>query len=303
MPSFRRRVTRLAFSSLSKVSPATAGSLALTLFCRTPPKTPRGGKAREAFDGGRRLLAQAGVESRPLVFSITGQTVMTHRLAPRGPDGKRVLVLHGWGSRSEYLARMALEIQATGAEVIMMDLPGHGGSSGRHLHLRSAAEAIAAVSRTYGPFDGAVAHSFGGASLMVAVGGVFPCVPRLEVGRIALVGAPTEIESRFAWISRELGLTPAASADLVRRAEGIGGVSLAALDTIPIARGLRVPILVVHAEDDKEVDVQHARRYEGATPTLRFHWANGFGHRRIVSAPSVVAHVASFLVDAEPLAA
>ncbi|SMC80734.1 alpha/beta fold hydrolase [Rhizobium sp. RU36D] len=303
MPSFRRRVTRLAFSTLSKVSPVTAGRLALALFCRTPPKSAKAGKARTALDTGRKLLAQAGVSSHPLAFSLTGQSVMTHRLAGASPSAKRVLVLHGWGSRSEYLARMALEIHATGAEVVMMDLPGHGGSSGRHLHLRSAAEAIAAVNRTYGPFDGAVAHSFGGASLMVAVGGVFPCVPRFDVGRIVLVGAPTEIESRFAWVSRELGLNSAASADLIRRAEGIGGVSLAALDTIPIARSLRVPILVVHAEDDKEVDVQHARRYEGATPTLRFHWANGFGHRRIVSAPSVVAHVASFLVDVEPRAA
>lgn len=301
MPSFRRRVTRLAFSTVSRVSPKLAGGLAFRLFCRTPPKQPRAAKAKEAYESGRVLLARAGAQ--PIAVRGPNGIVQVHRLPGSGAEKRRVLVLHGWGSRSEYLARLAIEINSSGAEVVMVDLPGHGGSAGRMLHLRLAVEAIADVDRELGPFDAAVAHSFGGATLMVAAGGVFPGVPKLKLRRLALVGAPTEIETLFAQVTRELRLTPAAGADLVRRAEVIAGVPLKALDAIPIARELDIPLLVVHAEDDKEVSAKHARRYEGTSPHLRFHWANGFGHRRIVSAPSVVAHVSSFLLEEETLAA
>ena len=69
-----------------------------------------------------------------------------------------------------------------------------------------------------------------------------------------------------------------------------------ALDGVTIARRLGRPLLVVHAEDDKEVGADQARRYLGVADHIRHHWANGQGHRRIVSAPGVIDAVCDFLL-------
>jgi len=54
-------------------------------------------------------------------------------------------------------------------------------------------------------------------------------------------------------------------------------------------------VLVIHAEDDKEVPPTHARRYQAAGKDVRLLWANGFGHRRIVGAAPVLGAIAAFL--------
>ena len=53
---------------------------------------------------------------------------------------------------------------------------------------------------------------------------------------------------------------------------------------------VRLPILVIHAEDDKEVAFSNAEALaRGWGPHVRLMRANGSGHRRIVSAPEVTA--------------
>ncbi|MBN9056528.1 MAG: alpha/beta hydrolase, partial [Rhizobiales bacterium] len=66
------------------------------------------------------------------------------------------------------------------------------------------------------------------------------------------------------------------------------------------ARGagrLDAPILVIHAEDDKEVPALHARRYAASGANVTLEWANGLGHRRIVSAEPVIARIVDFLAE------
>lgn len=83
------------------------------------------------------------------------------------------------------------------------------------------------------------------------------------------------------------------------RAMDLVGAQVEDLDGVTVARRIDRPLLVVHAEDDKEVNVGHAQRYIGVSPHVRHLWANGHGHRRIVSAPEVISAVASFLAGAE----
>ena len=56
-----------------------------------------------------------------------------------------------------------------------------------------------------------------------------------------------------------------------------------------------MPTLIVHARDDKEVDSEAAETYAAAGPHVRLHWADGFGHRRIIGAAPVVREVSDFV--------
>ncbi len=296
MPSFPLKVTRLAFAQLEKLSPGVAGRIAFELFCRTPGRRPKGAKARQVFMVGRNRLRQATL----VRLALSRGMAAAHHLPAEGEaDRRRILVVHGWGSRAEYLSDLAWGLRQTGADVIVLDLPGHGASSGRRLDLKIAAEAIVAAERHFGRFDGVVGHSFGGAAVMMAAGGVFSDLQTLKAGRIALIGSPSSMGEVFNGFATMVGLGRSSVGAMRSRAVEIAGARVEELDGVSVARRIDRPLLVVHAEDDKEVNVGHAQRYIGVSPHVRHLWANGHGHRRIVSAPEVIAAVASFLTGAE----
>jgi pimeloyl-ACP methyl ester carboxylesterase len=290
-------VTRLAFAQLEKLSPSLAGRVAFALFCRTPSRNPKGEKARNVFMVGRNRLRQASI----VRLALTRGMAAAHHLSPEASrkSGRRILIVHGWGSRAEYLTDLALAMQQTGADVVILDLPGHGASTGRRLDLKIAAEAIVAAERHFGRFDGVVGHSFGGAATMMAAGQVFQDLQQLEAGRIALIGSPSSMGEVFHGFATMVGLGRS-SVDAMRcRATAIAGTRVEELDGVSVARRIDRPLLVVHAEDDKEVNVGHAQRYIGVSPHVRHLWANGHGHRRIVSAPEVIRAVTSFLTETD----
>lgn len=297
MPSFPLKVTRLAFAQLEKASPVLAGRIAFELFCRTPSRRPKGAKAKQVFMVGRNRLRQA----QTVRLALSRGMAAAHLLPAEatGRSGHRILVVHGWGSRAEYLSDLALGLRQTGAEVVVLDLPGHGASSGRRLDLRIAAEAIVAAERHFGRFDGVVGHSFGGAAVMMAAGSVFPELKPLQASRIALIGSPSSMGEVFNGFASMVGLGRGSVGAMRNRAMELVGAQVEDLDGVSVARRIDRPLLVVHAEDDKEVNVGHAQRYTGVSPHVRHLWANGHGHRRIVSAPEVIAAVASFLAGAD----
>lgn len=296
MTSFALKVTRQAFAQLERLSPNASGRLAFELFCRTPTRKPKGAKAKHVFRQGAERLRHANT----VRLALSRGMVAAHDLKPAARSGAhaeaRILVVHGWGSRAEYLTELAAGLQSAGADVVLLDLPGHGASSGRRLDLKIAAEAIVAAERHFGPFDGVVGHSFGGASVMMAAGGVFCDLPKLQCPRIALIGAPSSISEVFNGFAGAIGLGRASLAAMRARVQMLSGLSVEELDCVAVARRLDLPLLVVHAEDDKEVNVNHAQRYIGVSPHIRHLWANGHGHRRIVSAPEVIRAVGDFLL-------
>ncbi|MDQ0421423.1 pimeloyl-ACP methyl ester carboxylesterase [Peteryoungia aggregata LMG 23059] len=297
MPSFPLKVTRLAFAQLEKVSPVLAGRLAFELFCRTPSRRPKGAKAKQVFLMGRNRLRQAVTVRLALARGMAAAHQWPNESL--SGDSARILVVHGWGSRAEYLTELAFGLRQAGAEVVVLDLPGHGASTGRRLDLKIAAEAIVAAERHFGRFDGVVGHSFGGAAVMMAAGRVFEDLPPLQAGRIALIGSPSSMGEVFSGFAGMVGLGRSAVAAMRGRAMELVGARVEDLDGVGVARRIDLPLLVVHAEDDKEVNVGHAQRYIGVSPHVRHLWANGHGHRRIVNAPEVIQAVASFLMGAE----
>jgi pimeloyl-ACP methyl ester carboxylesterase len=296
MPSFALKVTRLALSSLSRISPRLAGKAAFKLFCLTPSRRPLGAKAEAAYAEGRARLSSA----EEIMLSFRGGRAMAYRFNG-GAKGqrKRFLVVHGWGSSSEYMSELAAFLASTGAEVISLDLPGHGRSRGRFLNVRLAVAAIAAAAERFGAFDATIGHSFGGASIAIAAAGFLPGIEPVLPDRLVLIGAPSAMGWLFTDFGRMVRLGPVTQAAL--EAE-VGHVTGRTLDEYDAGRGVRDlgrSVLVIHAEDDKEVSADHARAYARAGDHVRLLWANGFGHRRIVSAAPVLEAIGEFLGEAQ----
>ncbi|CDM57892.1 MULTISPECIES: alpha/beta hydrolase [Rhizobium] len=297
MTNFALKVTRLGFSLLQSVSPRIAGKAAFRLFCVTPSTKPKGEKAKAAHAAGAEKLA--GAERFTLRLTGGGRA-HAYRLNG-GALGRRprYLVTHGWGSSGAYMGDLAETLAATGAEVIAVDFPGHGRAAGRVLHMGMAVKAIAAAERRFGAFDAAIGHSFGGAALMVAAAGMLPGVTAVLPEKLALIGSPSEMHWLFKDFGKMIGLGRSAQQVLETEVFRVTGRRLEEFDASRAADAIRRPVLIVHAEDDKEVNANHARRYAAASDHVRLYWANGFGHRRIVGARPVLDAITGFLAEGD----
>jgi pimeloyl-ACP methyl ester carboxylesterase len=144
---------RGVLSGLSRVSPGTAANIATVLF-RRPPRHRRSDLSPSAFDSGQRVN-----------LVLHGRRLAVWRWGA----GPTVLLVHGWGSRGARLGSFVGPLTEVGFSVIAFDAPGHGASAGRLSSLPQFIAAIQAIGERFGPLDGVVAHSMGGAATTLAM--------------------------------------------------------------------------------------------------------------------------------------
>jgi pimeloyl-ACP methyl ester carboxylesterase len=295
MASYLHKVAGQAINLTGVVSMRLAGRLAFRLFATTAPVEPRNEKERKLL-----ALARAAMsEAETVMLPVHSGMVAAHRFPPIGPaTGQTHLVVHGWGSRIDYVQGLIRGLRETGSAVVGLDLPGHGASTGRILTVPLAIEAIDAAWRQFGPFDAFVGHSFGGFVSAIAAAGPDDWVRRRMPKRLVLIGSPVAAEHVFSQFSGHMGFTRSVSRAMDQEVERIAGRPIGffcarrMLAAVP-----ELPVLVLHAEDDKEVSAAAARLYAEAGPHVSVRWLNGLGHRRIVNSPQTIDAIRNFLVS------
>jgi len=292
MASFHLKVIRGAFGVGERLSPAVAGWAAFELFCRTPGPSA-------LTKGEKQAIAQASgfmQEARHHHLNARTGLVFAHEFRPAGGRERlgTVLVVHGWRSRTEYMRSIVEGLREAGFRVVSLDLPGHGWSPGRKLDMAKAVDAVETASQWFGPFSMILGHSFGGAVAVNAAVGSIAGIPPVRADRLVLISAPESLPGVFEKFGRFVNVGPRSQQVIAGRVERIAGRPLGDfLGAQQLAR-LPVPTLVIHAADDKEVSAESARRYASAGAHVRVFWADGLGHRRILSSPLVVDQAVAF---------
>lgn len=291
MASFVLGVIRGVFRAADHVAPRLAGRIAFEIFCRTADPAKPSAKERRALVAAAPFMDEARHHRLP----VRRGCVAVHEFRPFSSGWSRtVLVVHGWSSRSEHMRALVDGFRAAGARVIALDLPGHGASTGRRLNMAIAVEAVATAEQWFGPFEAIVGHSFGGAvAVNAAVGSVKGFAP-VQASRLVLLAAPSSMPMIFEDFGRFLNLGPRTQTDIADRVHRIAGRPLEDyVGQVQLAEN-RIPTLVLHAADDKEVSPEHARGYGRAGDHVRLAWVNGLGHRRILADPGVVVQAVDF---------
>ncbi len=298
MASFPLTVIRGAFAVADHLLPRLAGRVAFELFCRTknPARPPM--KDRQLLERAAPFMAEA----RYHCLATRSGRVTVHEFRP--PQGVaqtfRVLVIHGWNSRTEHMTTLIETMRGRGGRVFALDLPGHGRSSGRRLNLATAVDAVATAAQWFGPFDAMVGHSFGGTVAVNAAVGSIKGIEPVETSRLALVAAPSSMPAFFDGFARMFNLGPRAQTALADEVARISGRPLAEFVGAEQLSRHAISTLVIHAPDDKEVPSDHAEAYAKAGPHVRLVWAHGLGHRRIIAGPGVLTTIADFVSPVEP---
>lgn len=288
----RQQVIRAVLGQGGRILPGLAGRLAFDLFCRTDDPSRPSKSEQAAIDRAAPLMADA--RKHPL--KIASGCIVAHqfRAKPDVPHKGKALVVHGWRSRTDFMARMIQNLAAEGWDVTGVDLPGHGRSKGRSLNVKMGVEAVQAANTWLGPFDMAIGHSFGGVvAVNAAVGSIKGQLP-VPFGRIAVIASPNSMPEMFKGVGLHFGLGKRAQAAMEKRIHKVAGHPL---DTYVLSEQLKRykgDVLVVHAPDDREVAFANAEAMAKAGGHVTLMPTPGLGHRRIIADEKVFAALRKF---------
>jgi pimeloyl-ACP methyl ester carboxylesterase len=261
------------FATLGAVSPALGGLVAERVFVRPRKHKPP--------------MHEQEVRARAdRAFTIAHEGLALDALSWGG--GERVVLLaHGWEGRGPQMGRFVDPLVAAGFRVVAFDGPAHGRSPGKETDLLHYSRAIASAAAAVGPVHAVVGHSFGGAASMMAVtaGGFTP-------EKLVLVGSPASISYPLGQFRSVLDIPENIWGRFIQRMERRLGMSIA---EATLNRDLPIPGMVIHCQDDTEVEFANAERIHAAWPSAQLVAVNGLGHRRILKDPKVIAAVTAFL--------
>lgn len=300
MASFGFMVIRGLFAAAEHVAPRLTGRAVFELFSRTPGPRTASRKEREALAAAAAFMDEG---RRHCLKLASGARIAAYDFAPTGGrrDAPTALVVHGWRSRTAHMSGLIAALVDAGFRVIAIDLPGHGASSGRRLNMANAVAAVHAAAQWFGPFAAIVGHSFGGAVAANAMVGSIAGFAPVPAGRLVLVSAPSSMPSIFRDFAEFLDLGTRTQTALADRVMQIAGRPLEDFVVAQQLAGRDLPVLVVHAPDDKEVPATEAEALAAAGPHVILHWAPGLGHRRILGDGGVARRIVDFVTDPQAM--
>jgi pimeloyl-ACP methyl ester carboxylesterase len=285
--------SKIDIAALSRYAPQRAGDEVYRRFC-LPRLSHHMSPKQDVLEARARVHLK-----KARWFSVPTRVgrVQAYEFAPAGePNGRSVLLVHGWTSEASFMAAFVEPLRQKGFRVVAFDFPAHGYSMQRRASLIDCAQALHAVGTAAGPFDDVIAHSLGGIVSLMVADGAPPLAGPIAFDRFVLIATPNRLEEFTADFGAHEGLTPAAQRAFERHLERIGHRKLESVSSARYLAASGRPALVVHARNDWEVPFSNAEEIAAACPDAEFHPVDGFGHAGVIFAPPVVRVVRSFLL-------
>jgi pimeloyl-ACP methyl ester carboxylesterase len=274
-PALQRRLRRF-FAFLQRISPALAGWVALRMFLTPARRRVEAGDAPVLATANKRRL-RAGPH---------------HFVAWQwGDTAPWVVLLHGWGSHAARFGNFIAPLRAAGFSVIGIDAPAHGDSPGRQSDLLRFRDCLAEVLRTHSPVHAVVGHSLGGGALLTVLAETREHHP----DKICLFGVPSDMDYILESFAMMLSLEEPARANLRKRFARRFGRNARDISVAAAAPHVRVPVLVVHDDEDNVAPIAQGMAVAAALPGATLLRTQGFGHSGALRDPATIERVVEFL--------
>ena len=275
-PRLRGRLQRF-FALATRLSPEVAARLALQLFM-TPPR-------RRVEEQDKPVLAAATRHA----LRIRSSKVSVYEWPPAGASG--VLLLHGWGSHAARFGSFVLPLQAAGLRPLGLDAPAHGASTGRRSDLGKFRESIELTLQRFAPIQSIVAHSFGASAAIWSAAEQ----PHPELRSAVIMGMPRDVGYMMESFELVLGLRTEVRMHLRRLFARRFGTTPEKFSTHALADRLKLPILVVHDEDDDVAPIEHAQQFAERLTSGRLHMTRGLNHSGPLRDPATITSAIAFI--------
>ncbi len=205
-----------------------------------------------------------------------------------GYSPKRVLLVHGWAGRPTQFFRLADKLLENGYMVITFDGPAHGNSEGKMTNILEFVEVIKHLYVKYDGFTSAVGHSFGGMAL-------YNASKTVRFDSFVTIGAANKVSDVTSSFCNDLGMSEKTAKRLDAFIENKFQLKITDYDSETFKNDLNVPVLIVHDENDKEVDVKCATEINKAVTNSKLHITKGLGHKRILKDVEVADDIVEFI--------
>jgi len=274
------RLLGALFNGMARLAPARAGRLVFFLF-GLPKRRKFKQKETDFFAKANLRYEQIG----------DNQIAIYHW----GNSGSLVLLAHGWESNAGRWRKVVTGLLRAGFQVIAVDAPAHGRSSGRHFTMIRYAEVLRVILQKNSPVDVLIGHSVGGAACVWALGQTDPA---LRPKRAIVLASFASIQYIMDNARKLIGASDTLMAAVDDHIEHISGKRIAEYNLAETARNLgEVQTLLIHDRGDRVTHFAEGEKLGAAWPGARFWATEGYGHG--LTAPEVVEAVLAFAQGAE----
>jgi pimeloyl-ACP methyl ester carboxylesterase len=261
---------------LQFIAPPLATMFAIKLF-RTPIrfKTP----ARE------NMMAESTQKKMVLIPELN-QEVMVYSY---GYSKRKVLLIHGWSGRGTQLFKIADKLLENGFMTISFDAPAHGKSTGKKTMMNEFVKTALFLEKEFGPFEIAIGHSLGG---MTVLNGV---KQGLNVKKSIVIGSGDVISDIIKEFLAKLQLKPKMADKIKYQFYKNFGEDIDNYSAYIAAKSVKIPTLVLHDTEDKDVPVSCAHHIRQNLKQGEILITNGLGHSRILKDSQVINRIIEFI--------
>ena len=206
-----------------------------------------------------------------------------------GYSKSKVLLLHGWSGRGSQLYHLADKILENRMMVISVDAPAHGLSSGKKTNMLEYIRAIEEIDKKYGPFDYAIGHSWGGMTLLNALG------KKLKLKKAVIIGADNKISQVISEFVKKFQVDQSVTPVIIAHYCKLLKVQMDQFDSEKVAARIDIPVLVIHDTKDAFVPVSSAIEIRQQLKKGSLLITNGLGHHKIFKDPEVIQKIINFI--------
>ena len=116
---------------------------------------------------------------------------------------------------------------------------------------------------------------------------------------MALISAPSSLKRELQRFAKAVGLSKRGGRAFIASVEKHVGRPAADFDVRHVAGKLKLPVLMIHDQTDRQVPVAEAARSAHMLPAAELIVTRGLGHNRLLADPAVVAAIVDFVSDQE----
>lgn len=206
-----------------------------------------------------------------------------------GTGTKKILVVHGWSGRGTQLVQIADGLLHEGYKVISFDAPAHGKSQGKKTIMSEFIATILEIDKLHGPFEFAIGHSLGGMAILNAI------KQNLNLKKAVIISSGDLIQDILDDFILKLKLRPQISQMMRRYFEKKYGEPVENYAASAAAKSVKIPVLIIHDENDTDVNVKAAYNIQKNLVTCELLITTDLGHRKILGDAIVLEKIKEFI--------
>jgi len=268
---------RTKFRILTAISKKMAAEKAFDLFCT--PQSRNKKKLPKIFEEGEQIQ-----------FRFENQQITGYRW--NHPAERKLMIIHGFESSVINFDRYIKPLTSKGYEVLAIDAPAHGRSTGKTINAVIYKDLIRHIYREYGPIQSFLAHSLGGLALCLAL----EEIKHDQNYRVVLIAPATETATAIDHFFQFLQLNNAVRKEFEKRIIKLGGNPAEWYSIRRALQNIRAKVLWFHDEEDNITLLTDAMKVkEENLSNVEFVITKGLGHQKIYRDNKVSSAVIDFL--------